>query len=85
MGGTPFTVECDASEHTVAAILHQGGQPVAFHSLTLFPVEKRHPIVEKEAAAIIDEVKNGITICMAKSFCLLPTNQPLRTCLTHDD
>ncbi len=30
-----FTVECDASEAAVGAVLLQGGMPVAFHSRTL--------------------------------------------------
>ena len=29
--GIPCTIECDASEHTIAAILNQWEQPVAFH------------------------------------------------------
>ena len=35
--GLPFTVECDASNHTLAASLNQGGCPIAFHSRTLSP------------------------------------------------
>ena len=35
----------------------QGGQPVAFHSQTLSPTKLRYPIVEKEAAAIINAVR----------------------------
>ena len=45
--GIPFTIECDASEHTIAATLNQGGQPVAFHSRTLTPtelLEHLHPL-----------------------------------------
>ena len=55
--GIPFTSECAASKHTIAATLNQGGQPVAFHSRTLTPTELRYPMVEKEAAAIIDAVR----------------------------
>ena len=35
--GLPFTVECDASNHTLAASLNQGGRAIAFHSRTLSP------------------------------------------------
>jgi len=33
--GAPFEVETDASDYTIAAILEQGGRPVAFMSRTL--------------------------------------------------
>ena len=55
--GVAFTVECDASEHSLAASLNQGGQPVAFHSRTFNPSEKKYSIVEKEATAIMDAVR----------------------------
>ena len=53
----PFTVETDASDFALAATLSQAGRPVAFFSRTLTPGEKRHPAVEKEAAAIIEAVR----------------------------
>ena len=30
----PIVIECDASEHTLAATLYQGRQPVTFHLCT---------------------------------------------------
>ena len=42
------TIQCDASEKGLGATLHQNGQPVAFASRTLTPIEQRYPQIEKE-------------------------------------
>ena len=39
----PFQVECDASDHALAATLNQQGRPVAFFSRTLQPYEMIYP------------------------------------------
>ena len=68
----PFTIECDASEHTIAVTLNQGGQqPVAFHSRTLTPTELRYSIIEKEAAAIIDAVRKWSHYLHGQKFLLI--------------
>ena len=69
--GLPFTVECDASNHTLAASLNQGGRPIAFHSRTLSPSERRYSAVEKEAAAIIDAVRKWRHFLFSKRFQLI--------------
>ena len=69
--GLPFTVECDASNHTLAASLNQGGRPIAFHSRTLSPSERRYSAVEKEAAAIIDAVRKWSHFLFSKRFQLI--------------
>ena len=53
----PFTVECDASDFVIAATLNQNGRLVAFMSRTLTPCECRYPVIEKEAASIIEAVR----------------------------
>ena len=69
--GIPFTIKCDASEHTIAATLNQGGQPVAFHSRTLTLTELRYPIVEKEAEAIIAAVRKCSHYLHGQKFLLI--------------
>ena len=69
--GIPFTTECDASEHTIAATLNQGGQSVVFHSRTLTPTDLRYLIVEKEAAAIIDAVRKCSHNLRGQKFSLI--------------
>ena len=55
--GVSFTIECNTSEHTLAACLNQAGQPVALHSRTFSPSENQYSIAEKDATAIIDAVR----------------------------
>ena len=55
--GVPFELGTDASHNAVAAVLSQGGRPVAFMSCTLSYCEKRYPAVEKEATAVIEAVR----------------------------
>ena len=51
---TPFTLETDASNVVVSAVLHQNGRLVTFWSRTLNSNEKRCASVEKETAAIVE-------------------------------
>lgn len=53
----PFTVETDASEHSIAATLSQASRPVAFYSKTLNQSEQNHSAIEKEAYAIVESLK----------------------------
>jgi len=55
--GVPFELGTDASDNAIAAVLSQGGRPVAFMSRTLSHCEKRYPDVEKEATAVIEAVR----------------------------
>lgn len=47
------TIQCDASEKGLGVTLLQNGQPVAFASRTLTPVEQRYAQIEKECLAIV--------------------------------
>ncbi len=53
-GRDPLVIETDASDVALSASLNQNGRPIAFFSRTLQPHEKRHPAIEKEAAAIVE-------------------------------
>ena len=66
--GLSFTVEYDASNHTLSARVNQGGRPIAFHSRTFSPSERRYSAVEKEAAAVIDAVRKWSRFYFLNAF-----------------
>ena len=53
----PFTLETDASDFAIAAVLNQSNRPVAFFSRSLQPSEIKHSAVEKEAMAIVESIR----------------------------
>ncbi|KAG7336539.1 reverse transcriptase RNA-dependent DNA polymerase [Nitzschia inconspicua] len=49
----PFTIETDASDTQIGAVILQDNKPVAFHSRKLTGAQSRYPIPDKEALAIV--------------------------------
>ncbi|XP_045526419.1 uncharacterized protein LOC123715455 [Pieris brassicae] len=67
----PFTVETDASDHSIAAILTQNSRPVAFYSRTLNSSEQNHSAIEKEAYAIVESLKKWRHFLIGRHFKLV--------------
>ncbi|KRX52142.1 Retrovirus-related Pol polyprotein from transposon 17.6 [Trichinella sp. T6] len=70
-GELPFTVETDASDHAIAATLSQLGKPVAFVSRMLSNSEQRHSSAEKEAYAIVEEIRKWRHYLLGHHFHLI--------------
>ena len=68
---TPLVVGHDASEHTIAATLNQGGQLVAFYLRAFSKIETRYPTVKEEAAAIIEAVRKWSHLLYGHKFTLI--------------
>ena len=66
-----FTVETDASDFCIAATLSQQGRPVALFSRTLKPNEIKHHSVEKEAAAIVESIREWRHFLIGRKFQLI--------------
>jgi len=68
-------VESDASDVALSASLTQNGRPIAFFSRTLHQHERKHPSVEKEAAAIIEAVRKWRHYLTGRRFLLITDQQ----------
>ncbi|XP_054278887.1 uncharacterized protein K02A2.6-like [Macrosteles quadrilineatus] len=76
----PLTIQCDSSSIGLGASLLQSGQPVAYASRTLSPVERRYAQIEKECLAILFACNRFHYYISGKSDVTVQTDhQPLVT------
>jgi hypothetical protein len=73
----PFTVETDASDSGVGAVLMQKGQPVAFLSKALGPAHKKLSIYEKEFLALIMAVERWRPYLQRQEFVITTDHKSL--------
>ena len=73
----PFTVECDASDFAIAAILNQGGQLVACMSRRLSRTDCKYPTVE-EATSTVEAVRKWSHYLYTRPFTLITDEQFLK-------
>ena len=67
----PFTIETDASDIAISAVLQQNQRPVAFWSRTLNASEKRWASIEKEAAAIDESIRKWSHFLLGRHFTVI--------------
>ena len=74
----PFSLETDASNVALSAVLHQNGRPVAFWSRTLTSNEKRYASIEKEAAAIVESIRKWSHFLLPQKFTIVTDQNSVR-------
>lgn len=80
----PITVETDASDHTLSAMLIQRGKPIAYYSRTLKQSEKHMPSIEKEAYAIVESIHHWRHFLQYKNFTLLTDQEAVSYIFKRD-
>ena len=77
----PFTIETDASDSRISAVLMQNGHPLAYFSKALGPKSRGLSTYEKEYMAILLVVQNWRSYLQFQEFVIL-TDQKSLTQLT---
>lgn len=63
-----FTVEMDASDKGIGAVLIQGKRPIAFFSKALAPLHQAFSVYEKEMLAIVAAVQKWRAYLVGRHF-----------------
>jgi transposase InsO family protein len=66
----PFTIETDASDKQIGAVILQDNQPIAFHSRKLTGAQSRYPIPDKEALAIVEVLTTYRSLLLGSEICI---------------
>ena len=77
----PLVLGTGASDHCIAATLNQLGRCVGFFSRTLSEHEQRHPVIEKEAYAVVEAIRKWRHCLIDHHFHLITINVQSPSCL----
>ena len=75
--GKPFTIETDASDVALGAVLMQGERPVAYFSHSLNSAERNYPVHERELLAIVCACKRWRPYIDGQRTQVLTDHKPL--------
>lgn len=80
----PFTIETDASDKGVGAVLQQGGHPIAYISRALGPKNQMLSTYEKECLAILLAVEHWRSYLQQGEFVILTDQKSSHTLMIRD-
>ena len=66
--GLPFTVKCDASNHTLAASLNQGGRLLLFNPGLFLPANVDTRLSKKKRQPSLMPYENGVIFYFLNAF-----------------
>ncbi|KAM0977284.1 hypothetical protein ACFX2C_020075 [Malus domestica] len=73
-----FTIESDASNTGIGAVLHQGGKPIAFTSKALGPKAQAMSTYEREMLAIVHAIKKWQSYIQGRHFIIKTDHHNLK-------
>lgn len=73
-----FTLTTDSSNFAIGSVLSQKGHPIAFHSRTLKPAERKYSTIERELLAIVDSCKHFKPYLWGRHFQIECDHRPLQ-------
>ena len=74
----PFTIEIDASDYAIGAVLTQQGHPVAYHSETLSETVRKYPTYDKEMYSIVQSCRQWKHYILGKETIIHTDHWPLQ-------
>ncbi|KAM1576651.1 hypothetical protein ACFX10_032943 [Malus domestica] len=74
----PFTVECDASDSGIGAVLSHEGHPIEFLSKPLAPKHQALSVYDKEMLAVVFAVQKWRSYLIGHQFRILTNHQTLK-------
>ena len=73
----PFEIETDASDYVVGTFLTQHGNPMTYHSETLYDTVWKYPTYEKEMYSIVQECRQWKHYILGKETIIHIDHKPL--------